>query len=108
MTDADLRQLALDYVAGKVVTTANVPPNLWRMVFLPLTFVEDPKKTLRGVRFVCGVLGRHKTTGQAVNGFPIFVECQLMKLAEVKTFWAHVKTARALTSDFVKDARKIT
>lgn len=101
MTDPDLRQLALDYVAGRVYTTADVPKDLWRLVFMPLFFVEHPAKTLRGVRLVCGVSGRHKTTGQAINGFPMFFEVQMLKAGETKRFWGHVKRARALTTKFI-------
>lgn len=99
MTDNELRRLALEYVAGRVYTTQDVPQNLWRLVFIPLFF--STKSQLRGVRMVLGHSGQHKTTGQAVNGYPIFMECQMLKRRNLGKFVDYVEAARKLTSEFI-------
>lgn len=99
MTDKELRQLALDYVAGKVYTTGDVPQTLWHMVFMPLAFAK--KAQLRGVRMVLACVGEDTATGQAINGFPIFFSCKMLKMRDTRKFTGFVEEARQLTGKFV-------
>lgn len=99
-TDESLRQLALDYVAGKVYTTQDVPNNLWHMVFIPLFFMQ--RKDLRGIRMVYARVGEHKTTGQAINGYPIFFACGALRRAELGRFVTFVEEAKSVTQQFLK------
>lgn len=105
MTDPELRQLALDYVAGKVFTTSDIPQNLWYLVFMPLAFAN--KTQLRGVRMVLGQADKHRTTGQGINGYPIFFECQMLKRRDTLLFTRYVGEAKKVTAAFVgaKDAK---
>jgi len=101
-SDADLRALALKWVEGRVVTSQTVPHDLWRLVFIPLAFMTNPKRELRGVRMIYAILGEDKTTGQQVNGYPIFFSCRTMRAAELKRFVTLTDEARAAREAFLK------
>lgn len=99
MTEPELRQLALDYVAGKVYTTHDVPKELWHLVFMPLAF--STKAQLRGVRMVLAQINKDHTTAQGVNGFPIFFSCRMFKMKETRLFSQYVQEAKEVTDTFV-------
>lgn len=89
LADADLRRIALAMAEGRAYTTSDVPQALWMAVFVPLLWMK--KKDLRGFYMVVGIVGEHKTTGQAINGFPLFFSCQLLKRREAERVIAYAK-----------------
>jgi hypothetical protein len=105
VTDAELRALALKYVDGRVVTSQDVPQDLWNIVFLPLAFTANPKKTLRGVRMVYAIQGEDASTGQGINGWPIFMACRMMKVRDLRKFVDYVAEAKKVKDSFIRGAK---
>jgi len=104
MAEPELRELALAYVAGKVITSQTIPADLWRMVFMPLAFVT--RRDLRGVRMVYARTDRdHQIPGRAINGYPMFTACHVMRARDLRKFAGYVEEARALTDGFTKGTR---
>lgn len=98
-TEKELRQLALDYVAGHIITDQNVPKDIVTFVFMPLGMTDDIK-AWRDVRMIYGDRRNHRTCGIAVNGFPIFFECGTLNQGELDRFVTFVDEARAYIKAF--------
>lgn len=76
-TDAELRQLAQDIIDQKVLTTNQVPMNLWGMVFLPLALGATlPADTSLVYEYYSAA------TPRAVNGFATFISCYYLTIDE--------------------------
>ncbi len=106
MEDHELRELALQYIQGLVITSAQVPKGLWNLVWLPLGFIRNPKKALKGVRLVYAVIGTDTQTGQGINGWPIFASCRVMKIRELSKFTKYIEQANKLKRDFIQKQEK--
>lgn len=101
MTDPELRELALDYVAGRVITSHAVPADLWPMVFMPLAFMK--RRDLRGVVMVYALTHRDTAVpSRAINGWPMFADCRLMKRRDHTKFLRYVDEAQKTTAAFIE------
>src|SRR5262245_19627626 len=92
--DTELRELAIDYVEGKVWTNRDMAAHECRLVFIPLglmVITPAEKRRMKRWGLVYGHIGKHRTTGQAVNGKPIFFECAVLLKSELPRFQAHVE-----------------
>jgi len=81
MTDTAIRELALKSVEGRVVGTWNVKPDMWRLVFMPLAFVDTTmwrRWKRQKVAHVYGILGEDPTAQRAINGHPMFGQCHVI------------------------------
>lgn len=81
MTDAELQQFVIDYLAGHITLSQDVPPDLLPMVFMPLGFMDPSmfsEKEMANIGELYGNTRVHTTTGRCVNGFPMFMEAQFM------------------------------
>lgn len=83
LTDTEHREIALAIAEGRAVTSANVPHDMWPLIFLPLAFMD--KRQLKqlekddDVRAIVGIIGKHKTIpGRALNGYHMFTQCQML------------------------------
>ncbi len=86
VAEAEIHRLASQLVRGGVFGPWNVPEDLWSMVFLPVKFgaLNNVPREQIGDLIVFAVRGEHKTTGMAINGFPIFVEIRVWLTADVE------------------------
>lgn len=76
-TDAELRQLAQDIIDQKVLTTNQVPQDLWSMVFLPLALgASIPVDTSLLYEYYSAA------TPRAVNGFATFFSFHYLTIDE--------------------------
>ena len=105
MTDAAIRELALKLVEGRVYGTWSVPSDLWRLVFMPLAFVDT--KTWRRwkkerVAHVYAIFGEDGATrGRAINGYPFFGECRIITEPEFLKLKIAANMARKMRERFV-------
>ena len=85
MTDREIRELALQAVDGRVVGTWNTPPELWKVIFVPLLFADaatQQRWKQAKVAHVYGILGTDVTTSRAINGYPMFMEMRVLTAPE--------------------------
>ena len=90
--DAELRELAIDYVEGKVWTDRDCHESEVLTVFLPLALMVPTaadKRRMKRWGLIYGHIGRHRTAG-AVNGKPIFFAFAVLTKPELVRFQAHV------------------
>ncbi len=85
-TEDDLKQLAIDYVDGKVFTSMEVTNALdLRIVFLPLTFMKpEDANALDDVGLIYEYY--HLANSGSVNGKPIFLSCHLLSKTDFTRF----------------------
>ena len=89
--DADLRGIALDIRGGRVVTNAQVPEDLWHMVFIPVAMMrrEDARKMMRvGKDTYYVVMGNMADSfPMGINGYPMFQKVAWLSKSE----WTKIK-----------------
>jgi hypothetical protein len=80
-TDEEIRHLAEEWIAGRVVDADTVPANLVASVFMPILFgaLADYSRQQLGRIFVFAIHGEDKTAGRSVNGYPMFAECRVWR-----------------------------
>jgi len=96
---SELRRLAIQYVAGNVYTSNNVPENLLYSVFMPLVFMDDTQRDLlKEAGLIYAVVGQDTTSGWGVNGYPTFFSFKFLSKEDTLAFGRYVIEA----SDFGK------
>lgn len=100
MSDQDLKQLALDYAAGLVYTSRDVPKDLVPQVFMPWLFAGEEQT--KDIVLLVGNTRTDQTAGRAINGFPIFYSCRFFKEADAKRFAEFIVEAQAARDSFLK------
>lgn len=95
-TPERLRWLAEHFVGKRVVAADDVPEDLLTMVFMPIGFgaLEDYTREQLGELTLFAIDGEDKTTGMAVNGWPMFVSCHVWRRSDVLAAWDLAKRAR--------------
>lgn len=80
LTDEERRRVALLLVEGRIVSTNNVPKELWRSVFMPLGLMTTTQlKEHKGAVTVYAIRGEDVVvSGRAINGFPFFTSCRFL------------------------------
>jgi hypothetical protein len=105
MTDAELRALALKIVEGRVFGFWNVPEDLWRIVFMPLSFMKKRELMKHKGDTVYAIHGEDKAVpGRAINGYPMFAECRFLPRAHFEQVNALVKELHDQRYAFLKTA----
>ena len=87
MSKAEMGTFVLEYCAGRIHTSQNVPTNILGSVFMPLALGalnEIPKKELAKIGVIWASTVQDRTVRGAVNGFPLFASCRIM----TKKDWA--------------------
>ncbi len=76
MTEEKIAELARHLVGDLVWSTLDVPPEMWKHVFMPIALgglagwhEEELKRVV-----IFAVLGTHETSGVQINGYPSFME----------------------------------
>lgn len=100
MTDDALKKLALAYIEGRTVVDQDVPKPMWVSVFMPILFMTDAKKHLRGVRMIVGDPDGKMPMG--VNGFPIFSSVYMLKRPDTRRFVEYVERLKKERAEFMK------
>lgn len=89
----ELREFVLGYCDGHIWTSFDVPPDVLGLVFMPVSFgalSEWSKEELEDeLGCVWASTTTHKTSGMAVNGYPTFVSCSMLSVAD----WDRAKKA---------------
>lgn len=71
------------------------------MVFMPLALMR--RRDLRGVVMVYARTDADPMVpSRAINGWPMFAACRLMRKRDYQRFCRYVEEARTLVTDFVK------
>ena len=72
-TDEELKQIAIDFVAGKVFTNQHVDGFSVGIVFTPLIFIGEIPENL-------GLIFEYidKAGPRSINGYPMFTSCQFL------------------------------
>jgi hypothetical protein len=104
LSDERMRQIALAYVEGRVYSTADVPQQDWKLVFMPIVFAD--KKMIKQwekeqMAHVYAIAGEHKTAKLAVNGIPIFFQCGTLSRSEWKIVVKYVEEFRAKRAEML-------
>lgn len=98
-----LNKIARDILDGRTVTSAQVPHDLWNMVFMPLVFM---KKEDISEDIYC-IYGDPEscTSGRCINGYPIFFGCGFLNKEDtIKVMNLVKKMESALKSVEIKPA----
>ena len=85
MTPDERKAFVMAWCNGDAVTSRHVPERLLTQVFMPLglcAFDGWRDRDIQQIGLVWADRSRDTTTGWAVNGFPMFVSCRLMLLAD--------------------------
>jgi hypothetical protein len=99
MTKAEIRELAEWMVKGQVVHAGMIAPRDIPLVFIPFSFMNFGDQTDRETwkyYLPYAILGVHCTTGMAVNGNPVFMECRFVHFDDL--------TAAILTGQWMEKA----
>ena len=78
-SDDDIREVAMAAIGDRLVIADQVPPDLLGSIFMPLTLgaFKDYTNDELLVITVFGIVGKHATFAMGVNGWPMFMECQI-------------------------------
>jgi hypothetical protein len=85
-SDDELKQLAIDYVEGKIYTSIGIQnPMDLRLVFMPLTFMNQEQLA---VMDDVGMLFEYLTEAApgSINGKPIFMSCSMLTKEDTERF----------------------
>ncbi len=91
-----IAELARAIVAGTFISANQIPEDLLTLAFMPLAlgaFKDWTEEELSAV-MVYAIRGKHTTTGQAVNGWPIFVEISFCRYDDYVTALNRARLAR--------------
>lgn len=81
-SEDDIRHVAQEWVAGRVLSTDTVPADLINLVFMPVAFgvlVGYRRRQLPSL-FVFGIIGEdHHIPGRGINGYPMFTSCRVWR-----------------------------
>lgn len=90
LNDDNLKKLAVDLRAGKIFTDRDVsPPDAIGMVFMPIVFMEMPKKEAEQVGLIYEYLD--KAGPRSINGMPIFPSCRLLSKEDLTILCEYMK-----------------
>ena len=95
-TDLELRQLAMDYLAGAIFTDHHVPEEELAQelpgIFLPLALAMDPEflATMVEGDFCMVFEYMNKAGDRTINGYPQFLSCQFLPREEYRKFLNYV------------------
>ncbi len=84
-----IRELATHIVGKRAIFADQVPPDLLAMVYMPLflgALSDYSREDLEKITIVA-VDGAHKTTSRFINGYPMFVECEIWLRTDAIKAW---------------------
>lgn len=105
LSDTDMRQLALDYLAGQLVTSDMVPKRDVRVVFPVLamfTMQGGPKVANWIAAGPALVIGNRRTDKHGlhyVNGWPMFWSCSVLHEADRRRLYATAERLKAALAE---------
>ena len=96
-SDRELRQIAMDFVDGKIFTDRHLRPNeadLVSHVFMPLGLMDNEKMSVflaDKPRLIYEYLDSVSPRGLAVNGYPIFFSMRFLNEEETGVVMGYVE-----------------
>lgn len=98
-TDKDLKELAFDIYAGRALLGSQVPPELVKVVFLPLYFMdkEQWKELVADLGKGGDIVGRmDDALSRSINGYPIFARFSVLSTEERKKVHRYIEAFKTL------------
>jgi len=101
-SDEELKDLAIKFRAGKLITDRQVPKDCLNMVFMPVMLMHGPPRdeliaTLEAGGLIYAIEGEHKQVpARYYNGWPIFVEFSVLDNAERERLNGYLEKLEAL------------
>ncbi len=107
-TDVELRQLALDYVDGKMFTDKQIPEydqHLIFSIFMPLTFIKDDqwKEFVKDLGMVYEYFDQAGM--RSINGYPMFMSLRYLNREDTEKLRGYVDKLIDQRQAFLADSK---
>jgi len=109
-SDEELKKIALGIFKGEIFTSWNIRPedqHLLPLIFMPLGFIKPEQiKELEEKKIVAVFEYLDKALPKTVNGYPIFMSCQLLTQEEAEKVIKYYNEIKKKVSDVVEEVEE--
>lgn len=111
MTDAEIKQLAMDYADGKVFFDRNIQrgesENIMGMIFMPLMMLNDDQRAAMIADPPYAIYEYYSAAGpRSINGYPIFMSFRQIKKPDWDKFVVYLKEYEDMRAAFAAKKMK--
>lgn len=105
--DQELKTIARDWVEGRIMFTTQVPPEMVKMVFMPILFLNDEQREQLIADEVFAFYGKMEDAGpRSFNGYPMFTAMTSVTEKEYEKLTRYVKSYQAMQKEFEEGPAK--